>query len=80
VGHHPGREAIGVGLRLRSLQILERLFAWFPGLGRDRLHEFVVGAVNLVYHVRSAQDAVERDAAVRSQLDRPIPKISEPAC
>lgn len=48
MGHHPGREAIGVGLRLRSLQVLERLFAGFPDLGRDCLHEFVVGAVDLV--------------------------------
>ena len=60
MGHHPGRESIGVGLRLRSLQVLEGLFAGFPGFSRDRLHEFVVGAVDLVHHMRAAQDAVER--------------------
>ena len=58
MGHHPGREAIGVGLRLRSLQVLERLFAGLPGLGRDRLHELVVGAVHLVHHMGAAQDAI----------------------
>ena len=65
MGHHPGGEAIGVGLCLGSLQILERLFAWFPGLGRDRLQELIVGAVDLVHHMRASQDAVERDAAAQ---------------
>ena len=65
MGHHPGREAIGVGLRLRSLQILERLLAGFPGLGRDRLHELVVGAVYLVQHMNATQYAVECDAAAQ---------------
>src|SRR6266568_3643142 len=65
VWHHLGREAIGVGLRLRSLQVLEGLFAGFPDLGRDRLHLLVVGAVHLVHHVGAAQDAVEGDAAAQ---------------
>jgi hypothetical protein len=65
VGHHPGGEAIGVGLGLGSLQVLERLFAGLPGLGRDRLQELVVGAVDLVHHMRAGQDAVERDAAAQ---------------
>jgi hypothetical protein len=65
VGHHFGREAIGVGLGLRSLQVLKRLFAGLPGLGRDRLQELVVGAVDLVHHMRAGQDAVERDAAAQ---------------
>jgi hypothetical protein len=73
VRHHFSREAIGVGLRLGSLQVLERLFAGFPGLGRDRLHELVVGAVDLVHHTGAAQDAVERDVAARlsQYLQRP---------
>ena len=65
MGHHLGREAIGVGLSLRSLQVLEGLFAGFPGLGRDRLQELVVGAVDLIHHMRAGQDAVERDAAAQ---------------
>jgi hypothetical protein len=65
VGHHPSGEAIGVGLGLRSFQILEGFFAGFPGLGRDRLEELVVGAVDLVHHMRASQDAIERDAAAQ---------------
>ena len=65
VGYHPGGEAIGVGLRLRPLQVLEGLFAGFPGPGRDRLQELVVGAVDLVHHMRARQDAVERDTAAQ---------------
>jgi hypothetical protein len=48
VRHYPGGEAIGVGLGLRPLQVLERLFAGLPGLGRDRLQQRVVGAVDLI--------------------------------
>ncbi len=63
--HHLGREAVGVGLRLGPLQVLEGLIAGFPGLSRDRLHELVVGAVHLVHHMRAAQDAVERNTAAQ---------------
>ncbi len=52
--HHLRMESIRVGLCLRSFQILEGFFAVFPGLGRDRLHEFVVGAVHLVHYIRAA--------------------------
>ena len=65
MGHHPGGEAIGVGLRLRSLKVLERLFARLPGLGRDALQELVVGAVDLVHHMCAAQYAIECDAAAQ---------------
>jgi hypothetical protein len=69
VGHHPGGEAVGVGLGLRSLQVLERLLAGLPGLGRDCLQELVVSAVDLVNHLRAGQDAVERDAATQCAFD-----------
>ena len=65
MGHYPDGEAIGIRLRLRSFQILERLFAGLPGRGRDRLQELVVGAVDLVHHMGAGQDAVERDAAAQ---------------
>ena len=63
--HHFSREAIGVGLSLCSFQILECLLAGFPGLGRDRLQELVVGAVHLIHHMCAGQNAVERDAAAQ---------------
>jgi len=65
VRHNFGREAIGVCLGLRSFEILEGFFAGFPGLGRDRLHELVVGAVHLFHLMRAGQDAIERDAAAQ---------------
>ena len=65
VGHHPGGEAIGVGLGLRSFEILERLFAGLPCLGRDGLDELVIGAVDLVHHMGAGQDAIERNAAAQ---------------